>query len=421
MISKAAKIRLGVFVTAGTGLLVLFFAVVAGNRLVERRDVYYIQFSNYSVTGLQVGGAVNYQGIRVGRVDEIKIDPKDVTKIIITVSLDSGTPIKEDTEAVLTLVGITGIKAVEIRGGSNEARLMKPGSFIRSGKSMIDDISGRAVSIADKIDQIASNISNLTDEENRRNMADILRQTSLLLADTRSNLATTLQSLNRIAANTAEVTAGLGDNITRLTDNVTKNLDSISTSATRTIGSLGDDTSRNLDSLTTATIASIEELTSTLNKELSLISANLNQSISDINSQTTALIEDTNFYINNIGSHSDAMILETTKQITEISMNLNSSLDRINQLLASQEFDNLIANVNALSTQLMDANVKGLVGELQTTISKAGTLITNIDRTLIRNRANLTETLESLREASENLNEFSRQISDQPSLLLRGN
>ena len=48
-------------------------------------------------------------------------------------------------------------------------------------------------------------------------------------------------------------------------------------------------------------------------------------------------------------------------------------------------------------------------------------MVSNVDRLLISNRANLTEILESLREASENLNEFSRQIADQPSIILRGN
>jgi len=410
MVSKAAKVRLGIFITVGVLLLVVFFAVVAGNRLVERRDLYYIKFANYSVGGLQVG-----------RVEQIRIDPQDVTQIIITISVEAGTPIKEDTEVVLVPVGITGIKAVDIRGGTNEARLLKPRSFIKTGTSMFDDITDRALSIAEKIDEIASNISSMTDEENRRNLAEILNQTSLLLSDTRANLSTTLFSLNQIAANTAEVTAGLGDNLSRLTDDLTKNLDSISTVTTRNLDLLGSGATRNLDSLTSTTQTSIERLTDSLSAELALIGENLNQTITELNQQTSDLLADTRFHLNNIGSHSDAMILQTSQDIAAITLKINNSLERVNLLLASPEFDQLIANVNTLSVQLANANLKDLVGELTTTISRAGTLITNIDRTIIRNRANLNETLESLREASENLNEFSRQISDQPSILLRGN
>jgi hypothetical protein len=40
---------------------------------------------------------------------------------------------------------------------------------------------------------------------------------------------------------------------------------------------------------------------------------------------------------------------------------------------------------------------------------------------ILRNRANINETMESLREATANLNEFSRQIAEQPSIIIRGN
>ncbi|MDP2173778.1 MAG: MlaD family protein [Candidatus Cloacimonadaceae bacterium] len=432
MTSKTVKIRLGIFITLGLALLATFFAVVAGNRLIQKRDIYYIQFENYSVSGLQVGGTVNYQGIKVGRVEQIKIDPKDITKIIITISVDRGTPIKSDTEAVLVAVGITGIKAVEIRGGSNEAKLMNPKTFIKSGTSMFDDITDKAMSIAEKVDEIAANISSLTDEENRKNIAAILNQTSLLLYDTRTNLSSTLASLNEIARNTAEVTAGLGNNLDKLTDNLTKNLDNLTNSTTGSIDALSTatianlntvtvSTTRNLDSLSAVTQKSIEAMTAKLGKELDLISLNLNKSISDINTQTSLLLTDTRFHLNNIGSHSDELILSTTKQITEITMNINRSLDRVHLLFASGEFESLLRNVNVLSVQLADANVKGLVTELATTVNRVGSLIANMDRTLVRSRSNLLETIESLRDASENLNEFSRQISDQPSVLIRGN
>ena len=53
MLSKAQKVRLGVFVTVGSILLLGFLIAVAGNQLVERKDTYYISFENYSVQGLQ--------------------------------------------------------------------------------------------------------------------------------------------------------------------------------------------------------------------------------------------------------------------------------------------------------------------------------------------------------------------------------
>lgn len=398
MITKVQKIRLGVFLAVGSFLLLLFIGAVAGNRMVQKRDIYYVEFENYSISGMQVGGAVNYSGIKIGRVDAIKIDPKDVSKIILTISVDGGTPIKEDSEATLVPVGITGLKAVEIRGGTNAAKLLKPKSFIKAGSSMFDNITDKAVSIADKLDIIAANVSDLTGDENRKNIAEILRQTSLLLEETRKNISGTLISLNKIADNAAELSSSANQNLNKVTDSLTNNMDVLTSSTTR-----------NLD-----------EISSNLSKEISLLNTNLNNSITQINDQTALLLQDTRYHLNAIGSHSDNLVLETTKQITEVSTNLNKSLERINVLISSPGFDSLIVNVNAISGQLAEANLKKMITELSTTIQRTNNLITNVDRTVIRNRSNINETLESLREATENLNEFSKQIADDPSILIRG-
>ena len=206
MVSKSVKIRLGIFLTVGIALIVLFIVAVAGNRLVEKRDIYFVQYENYSVSGIQVGGVVNYQGIKIGRVEDIRINPRDVTKVILKISIQAGTPIKENTEAVLVFMGITGVKAMELRGGTNQARTLKPGSYIKSAVSVIDDMSDRAISLVDKIDEVARNLAKLTDEENRDNITDILKQTSLLIQDTRANLSGTISSINELSSSAANIT-----------------------------------------------------------------------------------------------------------------------------------------------------------------------------------------------------------------------
>lgn len=410
MVSKATKIRLGIFITIGSLLIIVFAAVVAGSKLVQRRDVYYIQFENFSVTGLQVGGIVNYQGIRVGRVDNIKIDPKDVNKIIVTISIERGTPIKEDTEAVLLYTGITGLKAVEIRGGTNASRRLKNKSFIKAGTTKLDDISDKAMSIIEKIDMIASNINELTSSQNRQNIAKILSETSLLIASTRENLSTTMLSLSRVSNNVADLTQGLGDNIDEVTANLTKNMDALTKSSTNTI-----------DDLSKTSNESLIKLTNTLNEQLLSITNNLNSSIDEITAQSTLLINDTRLQVNNVGGHADEMVLETTKQITTLSNNLNGSISEVNTLLNSPDFKALVANLNTLSAQLSQANLSGMVTDLSSTLQKAGVLMSSLNRLVIRSQGNLQDTLDSLAEASENLNEFSRQIADTPSILLRGN
>ncbi|MCK9557729.1 MAG: MlaD family protein [Candidatus Cloacimonetes bacterium] len=399
MVSKATKVRLGVFLAIGSLLILVFAAAVAGNRLTQKWDTYYIEFVDYPVSGLQVGGTVNYQGIKVGRVEDIKIDPQNVLKVKVTINIEPGTPIKEDTEAVLTLVGITGLKAVEIRGGTNEARTINPGGQIKAGSTMIDDISERAVSIAEKIDLIASNINEITSEQNRENLAKILRETGLILETTSSKLSNTLDSFSRIANNTADLTEDLSKNIDFISQNLAGNIDDISESA----------------------MGSLEDIANIVNEELVMITRNLNQNVNDISEQAELLIQDTRFHMNNIGQNTNSLVLESTQQILDVSANINRSLDTINQLLSSDEFVSIVENVDVLSGQLAEANVKDMVVNLGTTIQRTGILINTLNRTVLRSQDDLAETLENLRNATENFNDFSRQISDNPAILLRGN
>lgn len=399
MVSKATKVRLGVFLAVGSLLILVFAAAVAGNRLTQKWDTYYIVFDDYPVSGLRVGGTVNYQGIKVGRVEDIKIDPQDVLKVKVTINIEPGTPIKDNTEAVLSLVGITGLKAVEIRGGTNEAKNLKPGSYIKPGSTMIDDISQRAVSIAEKIDLIAANINDITNQQNRENIAKILSETGMILADTRGNLAGTLDAISRIANNTADLTEGLNRNIDMISQNLAGNIDEISQT----------------------TSESMESIVETLNDELVLITRNLNQNISEISEQGEYLLQDTRFHLNNIGTNTNTLVLESTQQIVSVSSNINRSLETINRLLSSEEFTSIVANIDKLSAQLADSDVQGMVANLGTTIQRTGVLINTLNRTVARSQDDLLETLENLRDATENLNDFSRQISDNPAILLRGN
>jgi len=421
MVSKSVKIRLGIFLTVGIALIVLFIVAVAGNRLVEKRDIYFVQYENYSVSGIQVGGVVNYQGIKIGRVEDIRINPRDVTKVILKISIQAGTPIKENTEAVLVFMGITGVKAMELRGGTNQARTLKPGSYIKSAVSVIDDMSDRAISLVDKIDEVARNLAKLTDEENRDNITDILKQTSLLIQDTRANLSGTISSINELSSSAANITKSLEGELDGISASLSKSLADISNATVRDIDKISDSAASNVDSIGTASRNSLMTLTNTVNQELEKITTNLNRSITEVNNQTVSLLKETEFRVNAVGKHSDEMVLQTTLRINEISMNINKSLEGVNKLIASPEMDSLIINVSKLSGKLAETDTRELVSELTSAVTKAGTLMGNLDRTLMRNRSNLYDMIESLREASENLNDFSKQISDTPSILWRSN
>jgi len=274
----------------------------------------------------------------------------------------------------------------------------------------LEDISERAKSIVDKIDMIAANLNAITGEENRNNISTILAQTSLILKDTHENLATTMQSISRIANNTADLTEELSKDLSAVTENLTKNLDAITSSATT-----------NIQNVSETSQASLISVTNNVNQQLEELTAKLETSLTQLTNDGSALIREANLKVSTVGEHSDQMILEATREILTISNNINRALDQVNAILYTPGFDSLMTNLGTLCGELSKTDLKGMVTELSTTIQKTGTLVSNLNRVVTRGQGDLLEILSTLTETSENLNEFSRQIADTPAILLRGN
>lgn len=161
--SKAQKARLGIFLLVAGGLLGGTILVLVGLSVFEDRDEYSIFFSG-SVSGLEQGSQVRYNGLRIGRVETIRIRPDDVKQVEVKITIDGGTPVKKDTVAVLQMQGITGMKYIELTGGSNESAVLEPGANIESRGGALDDILGKAGEIAENIDKLVENLVGLTGE-----------------------------------------------------------------------------------------------------------------------------------------------------------------------------------------------------------------------------------------------------------------
>ena len=81
----------------------------------------YRTYMTESVAGLNQNAPVRYRGVQVGRVQKIALAPGNVEQVQVTLAIESGTPVKTDTVAMLQTQGLTGIAYVELQGGSRDA------------------------------------------------------------------------------------------------------------------------------------------------------------------------------------------------------------------------------------------------------------------------------------------------------------
>src|SRR5262245_63531385 len=123
METRARYALIGLFMLAVIAASFAFVYWLANVGAFAQRQSYQDKFQG-SVSGLLVGSAVLFNGIRVGEVTDLALyadAPQDVTATIVVVR---GTPIRADTEVNIETQGLTGGAAVALRGGSSTAPLI---------------------------------------------------------------------------------------------------------------------------------------------------------------------------------------------------------------------------------------------------------------------------------------------------------
>jgi phospholipid/cholesterol/gamma-HCH transport system substrate-binding protein len=97
-------------VTLVGALFVYWYTDSQEHRSYSRYEVYF----DDSVSGLERGSAVRYLGVGVGKVVDMRIDPRDSSRVMVIVDIDSTAPISKQTVAELSLQGVTGLLFIDI-------------------------------------------------------------------------------------------------------------------------------------------------------------------------------------------------------------------------------------------------------------------------------------------------------------------
>jgi phospholipid/cholesterol/gamma-HCH transport system substrate-binding protein len=119
-----------------------------------------------SVTGLAPGSQVLFNGIRVGEVRTLRINPEDPNEVEAMVGVDPTQPIKADTKATLGIQGLTGIAFIELKGGSGKLPnlLDQPGiPTLEAQGSGLQDLIASAQELVAKVNTAVDRVNGFID------------------------------------------------------------------------------------------------------------------------------------------------------------------------------------------------------------------------------------------------------------------
>lgn len=194
----------------------------------------YLIYATDNVSGLKTDSNVLYRGVTVGKVASIEIDPKNPSLIRIKVEIDSGIPVRDDTVAQLSPLGVTGLSAVNLIGGASPTPLVKrpgePDPVIPYKPSVFTQIEGGINDATITLARISQRVDALLSPANVQSISDTLRHLDALsaaLAANQGNINQMFANARQTSANLAQMSAQ-GDALMRQSQALVKRLDGVS-------------------------------------------------------------------------------------------------------------------------------------------------------------------------------------------------
>jgi phospholipid/cholesterol/gamma-HCH transport system substrate-binding protein len=208
MQERREQAAVGLFVIVAAGLLI--FTVFALGGAFSTSPITYHAYFPFA-GGIEPGATVRYAGgPQVGRVEMLRIDPKDSSRMEISFSVKPGLPIKLDSKVRIMSMSPLGENHVEIMAGTPQAASAPPGSTLPSdpytdfnaittqlsdiapeAKKLLATLNQRTVELQDTI----ARVNDLLNAQNRANLTATLSNTRGMLEENRPAIKSSLTQL----------------------------------------------------------------------------------------------------------------------------------------------------------------------------------------------------------------------------------
>jgi len=129
------ELIVGLFMIAGF-LSFAYLAVKLGDVGVFANDGYDLTARYTSISGLKQDAPVELAGVKIGKVANIRLDNEE-DEAVVTLSIDKGVSIQDDSIASIRTAGLIGDKYIKIEPGGGE-RILKGGDDITETESAVD-------------------------------------------------------------------------------------------------------------------------------------------------------------------------------------------------------------------------------------------------------------------------------------------
>jgi phospholipid/cholesterol/gamma-HCH transport system substrate-binding protein len=250
------------------------------------------------VSGLGTGSAVRLNGIEVGRVTKIDLDPKDPKLVVLVLQVRNTIEIRADAVVSIETQGLTGVSYVEISGGTQASPLLTAAAGqkypeIASRPSSLQEVFNNAPELLARLLVIGDRLESLLDDKNRGALA----QTLVNIRDITGVFEHRTKDIDQLITDAGETMHNLADASATL-KGVAANLDRTSGKADQLIAS-ADNTfdhatklAVDLDAIVQASRPGLRDLTTNGTAQLNELLSDARRLVASLNRVSTALERD---------------------------------------------------------------------------------------------------------------------------------
>lgn len=241
METKANYVLLGGAAIIGAALIMLFAMWLARAQWGSEYAFYDVVFEG-PVRGLANGGEVRFNGIKVGEVERLSIDPENANRVFARVRVNATTPVKADSVGQLEQIGLTGVTLIQISAGTESLPILR-----QTPLGAVPQIEGRP----DPFNEILAAGGDIA----TRASETLAAARDLLTDENVASFSRTLQNLETITASLAEERAAFrqaGEAAVAFTE------------ASQEVALLAEEARTRLAGLDTSTTAALDQTTETL-------------------------------------------------------------------------------------------------------------------------------------------------------------
>jgi phospholipid/cholesterol/gamma-HCH transport system substrate-binding protein len=252
-----------------------------------------------SISGLAAGSPVVFNGVPVGKIEQIALVPDQPHLVRVRISVSPEVPILQGTTATVEGVGFTGVSQIQLTGAVKGAKpITAPTPYgaplIPPKVGGLGQLLASAPELLKNVSLVASRLAELLDPENQQSITNILHNIDRLsksLADRGPEIAATLVE----ARTTLKAATGAMEKVERLAGSadtfLREDARPLAADLSATLRTANTSLA-SIERLTTAATPGVEELSAETIPEASQLIRELRALTAELNVLATRLEED---------------------------------------------------------------------------------------------------------------------------------